>query len=111
MRSTPKIAGIQSLNCHAITKNMQPETEIKYFKYENHFGNGPANTNNAIINADGDIIKIILDYKIEENLQYYIYAKLRLDFLTIVECCNELNIHYYTRDRLPLIQQIKNLLF
>lgn len=33
--------------------------EIKYVKNESFLGNGPANTNNAIINADGDIIKII----------------------------------------------------
>lgn len=33
--------------------------EIKYFKNEHLLGNGPANTNNSIIKADGDIIKII----------------------------------------------------
>jgi glycosyltransferase involved in cell wall biosynthesis len=43
--------------------------EIKYFKNENFLGNGPANTNNAIINADGDIIKIIFqdDYLYDEK--------------------------------------------
>jgi glycosyltransferase involved in cell wall biosynthesis len=43
--------------------------EIKYFKNENFLGNGPANTNNSIINADGDIIKIIFqdDYLYDEK--------------------------------------------
>lgn len=43
--------------------------EIKYFKNENFLGNGPANTNNSIINADGDIIKIIFqdDYLYDKN--------------------------------------------
>ncbi len=33
--------------------------EIKYFKYDKLLGNGPANTNNSIIHADGEIIKIM----------------------------------------------------
>ena len=33
--------------------------EIIYIKNDRLLGNGPANTNNAIINADGDIIKIM----------------------------------------------------
>lgn len=33
--------------------------EINYFKNENLRGNGPANTNNAIVNAKGQIIKIL----------------------------------------------------
>ena len=33
--------------------------EIKYFKYEKLYGNGPANTNSSILNADGEIIKIM----------------------------------------------------
>jgi glycosyltransferase involved in cell wall biosynthesis len=43
--------------------------EIKYFKNEFFLGNGPANTNNSIINADGDIIKIIFqdDYLYDEK--------------------------------------------
>jgi len=43
--------------------------EIKYFKNKNFLGNGPANTNNAIINADGDVIKIIFqdDYLYDEK--------------------------------------------
>lgn len=43
--------------------------EIKYFKNESFLGNGPANTNNSIINADGDIIKIIFqdDYLYDEK--------------------------------------------
>jgi glycosyltransferase involved in cell wall biosynthesis len=43
--------------------------EIKYFKNENLLGNGPANTNNAIKNSDGEIIKIIFqdDFFYSEN--------------------------------------------
>jgi glycosyltransferase involved in cell wall biosynthesis len=43
--------------------------EIKHFKNENLLGNGPANTNNCIVNADGDIIKIIFqdDYFFDKN--------------------------------------------
>lgn len=43
--------------------------EIKYFKNENLLGNSPANTNNCIINADGDIIKIIFqdDYLFDKR--------------------------------------------
>ena len=33
--------------------------EIKYLKNDRSLGNGPANTNNCILNSDGDIIKII----------------------------------------------------
>lgn len=33
--------------------------EIKYFKYEKLYGNSPSNTNNSILNANGEIIKII----------------------------------------------------
>jgi hypothetical protein len=33
--------------------------EIKYVKFNEKHGNSPANTNNAIINSDGDIIKIM----------------------------------------------------
>lgn len=33
--------------------------DIKYFKYAEKYGNGPANTNNSILKADGDIIKIM----------------------------------------------------
>jgi glycosyltransferase involved in cell wall biosynthesis len=33
--------------------------EIKYFSNDKLLGNGPANTNNSIINADGKIIKIM----------------------------------------------------
>jgi glycosyltransferase involved in cell wall biosynthesis len=43
--------------------------EIKYFKNDRLLGNGPANTNNCIINSDGDIIKIIFqdDFLYDKN--------------------------------------------
>jgi glycosyltransferase involved in cell wall biosynthesis len=49
--------------------------EIKYFKNENSLGNGPANTNNTIINADGDIIKIIFQ-------DDYLYDKKALELIS-----------------------------
>jgi glycosyltransferase involved in cell wall biosynthesis len=44
--------------------------EIKYIKNERSLGNGPANTNNTIINADGDVIKIMFqdDFLYQDNV-------------------------------------------
>jgi glycosyltransferase involved in cell wall biosynthesis len=43
--------------------------EIRYFKNNELLGNGPANTNNSIIHADGDIIKILFqdDFFYQKN--------------------------------------------
>jgi hypothetical protein len=43
--------------------------EIKYIKNNSNLGNGPYNTNNAISNADGDIIKILFqdDFFFQDN--------------------------------------------
>jgi glycosyltransferase involved in cell wall biosynthesis len=51
--------------------------EIKYFKNNEFFGNGPANTNNSIINADGDIVKIIFqdDFLYQKNALELIFKK------------------------------------
>ena len=56
-------------NIKSICDHYSSQIEIKYFKNENHLGNGPSNTNNAIINADGDIIKIIFqdDFLYQDN--------------------------------------------
>jgi glycosyltransferase involved in cell wall biosynthesis len=56
-------------NIKSLCDNYSSQIEIKYFKNKNHFGNGPANTNNTIINADGDIIKIIFqdDFLYQDN--------------------------------------------
>jgi glycosyltransferase involved in cell wall biosynthesis len=56
-------------NIKSLCDNYSSQIEIKYFKNENHLGNGPANTNNTIINADGDIIKIIFqdDFLYQDN--------------------------------------------
>lgn len=53
------------LLCESYSKKF----EIKYFKNDQFLGNGPANTNNSIINADGDIIKIIFqdDFLYQNN--------------------------------------------
>lgn len=39
--------------------NYKDLIDIKYIKFTVNYGNGPSNTNNSIINADGDIIKIM----------------------------------------------------
>ena len=54
---------------NSLCEHYSSQIEIKYFKNENHFGNSPANTNNTIINADGDIIKIIFqdDFLYQDN--------------------------------------------
>ena len=53
----------------SLCENYSSQFEIKYFKNEHHLGNGPANTNNSIINADGEIIKIIFqdDFLYQDN--------------------------------------------
>lgn len=52
-----------------LCESYSDKLEIKYIKNETLLGNGPANTNNAIINADGDIIKIIFqdDFLYQDN--------------------------------------------
>lgn len=42
-----------------VVKIYDNDFSIKYFLNPNHRGNSPANTNNAIRNANGDIVKII----------------------------------------------------
>jgi glycosyltransferase involved in cell wall biosynthesis len=47
----------------------QFDLNIKYLNYSDNYGNGPANTNNAIKNADGSIIKTIFqdDFFIDDE--------------------------------------------
>lgn len=49
--------------------NYSNQFEIKYFRNDRFLGNGPANTNNCIINSDGDVIKIIFqdDFLYDNN--------------------------------------------
>jgi len=56
-------------NIKSLCDYYSSQIEIKYFKNKNHLGNGPSNTNNTIINADGDIIKIIFqdDFLYQDN--------------------------------------------
>ena len=42
-----------------VIDDFQYKFDIKYVKNKNDFGNGPANTNNAIKNCSGDIIKVM----------------------------------------------------
>jgi glycosyltransferase involved in cell wall biosynthesis len=48
--------------------------EIKYFKNDKLLGNSPANTNNSILHADGDIIKILFqdDFFYQKNVLEFI---------------------------------------
>jgi hypothetical protein len=65
--------------------------EIKYFKNENLYGNGPANTNNTIINADGDIVKIIFqdDFLYQDNALELIVKEFENDECNwLVSGCN-----------------------
>lgn len=56
-------------NIKVLCESYSDKIEIKYFKYESNYGNGPSNTNNSIINADGDIIKIMFqdDFLYQDN--------------------------------------------
>lgn len=44
---------------HSLVKIYNKSFDIKYIKNTNNRGNGPANTNSSIKNANGDIIKIM----------------------------------------------------
>jgi len=64
--------------------------ELNYFKNSSKFGNGPANTNNAILNAKGDIIKIIFqdDFFYENNALEIIEEKFNNGAKWVVNGCN-----------------------
>ena len=53
--------------------------EIKYFKNDKLLGNGPANTNNSIFHADGDIIKILFqdDFFYQKNVLEFIVKEFK----------------------------------
>lgn len=68
--------------------------EIKYIKNEFLLGNGPANTNNTIIHADGDIIKIIFqdDFLYQDNALELIAKQFENDDCNwLVNGCNHTN--------------------
>jgi glycosyltransferase involved in cell wall biosynthesis len=78
-------------NIESLCEQYSSQIDIKYFKNENHLGNGPANTNNAIINADGDIIKIIFqdDFLYQDNsLELIIKEFENKDCNWLVSGCN-----------------------
>ncbi len=56
-------------NIESLCNRYSSKFEIKYIKNNLKLGNGPANTNNSIINADGDIIKILFqdDFFYDDN--------------------------------------------
>lgn len=65
--------------------------EIKYIRNENYYGNSPANTNNSILNADGDIIKIIFqdDFLYSNDALFMIEEKFRNEKCEWLVCgCN-----------------------
>jgi glycosyltransferase involved in cell wall biosynthesis len=68
--------------------------EIIYVKNDNDLGNGPANTNNSIINADGDIIKIMFqdDFFYDKNALEIIVNEFKNDDCNwLVTGCNHTN--------------------
>lgn len=65
--------------------------EIKYVKNEKLFGNSPANTNNAIKNSDGEIIKILFqdDFFYDKNgLELIVNRFKNLECNWLVSGCN-----------------------
>ena len=68
--------------------------EIKYFKFEHKRGNSPANTNNAIRNCDGEIIKIIFqdDILVNSNSLDIINKKFNdITCMWVTNGCNHTN--------------------
>jgi glycosyltransferase involved in cell wall biosynthesis len=68
--------------------------EIIYVKNDNDLGNGPANTNNSIINVDGDIIKIMFqdDFFYDKNALEIIVNEFKNgDCNWLVTGCNHTN--------------------
>jgi glycosyltransferase involved in cell wall biosynthesis len=64
--------------------------EINYFKNQEKLGNGPANTNNAIKNSKGDIVKIIFqdDFFYDETALETIIKKFENGAKWVVNGCN-----------------------
>lgn len=52
-----------------IFKEYEKDSQIKYCEFNEKYGNGPANTNNVIKNADGEIIKPMFqdDFFVDNN--------------------------------------------
>ena len=68
--------------------------EIKYFKNDKLLGNGPANTNNSIIHADGEIIKIMFqdDFFYDDTSLELISEEFKKDECKwLVNGCNHTN--------------------
>jgi glycosyltransferase involved in cell wall biosynthesis len=61
----------------SVVNEYKSNLDIKYLKYSENRGNGPSNTNNSILNADGDIIKIMFqdDFFYNPNSLELIYNK------------------------------------
>jgi glycosyltransferase involved in cell wall biosynthesis len=82
-------------NIENLCNSFKDKLEIFYIKNPNNRGNGPANTNNSIINADGDIIKIMFqdDFFYENNsLELIVKEFENNDCNWLVNGCN----HTYT---------------
>ena len=54
-----------------VIDDFQYKFDIKYVKNKNDFGNGPANTNNAIRNCSGDIIKVMFQDDFFMMMKHY----------------------------------------
>ena len=81
-------------NIKNLCNSYSDKFEIKYIKNGNLLGNGPANTNNTIIHADGDIIKIIFqdDFLYQDNALELIAKEFENDDCNwLVTGCNHTN--------------------
>lgn len=69
---------------------------VKYLRNRADYGNGPANTNNAIKNADGEIIKIIFqdDFLFQDNALSLVSNQFQEDDCNwLVNGCNHTHDH------------------
>lgn len=79
--------------------------EILYIKNENKIGNGPHNTNNAIINSDGDIIKIMFqdDFFVNDNALEKIFQTFNNNdcYWVVNGCCHTYDGINFDREMIP----------
>jgi glycosyltransferase involved in cell wall biosynthesis len=77
-----------------VVNEYESKLDIKYLKYSKNRGNGPSNTNNSILNADGDVIKIMFqdDFFYKENaLELIVKQYENNDCNWLVNGCNHTN--------------------
>lgn len=86
----------------SICETFKKRIDIVYLKNERNRGNSPSNTNNTILHADGDIIKIMFqdDFFYDENALTKIVSKFERESCEwIVSGCNHTYNNGKTFDR------------